>query len=84
MQTLGLAYTVKEFCQHARISERLYFKLQSRGEGPPVIRIGRRTVISREAARKWMMTREALSNPFSGSPEDLKKLVSDCKAIASF
>lgn len=54
MEAPALAYTVREFCHQARISERFYFKMQSLGEGPRVVRLGRRVVIPQEAAKRWL------------------------------
>jgi hypothetical protein len=54
-----LLFTVKEFCQQVRISKRHYSNLQSRGEGPKVIRLGRRVLIARETAKSWLLSREA-------------------------
>ncbi len=45
--------SITEFCARHRISPELYFKLQKQGQGPKVIRIGRRVLIPREAAQKW-------------------------------
>jgi hypothetical protein len=61
METNAMGYTVREFCRYARISEGLYFKLQRRGEGPNVARIGRRVVITHSSAQKWIAQRETAS-----------------------
>lgn len=58
METIGMAYTVSEFCRQARISEGLYFKLQRQGQGPIVARVGRRVVITHSSAQAWMEQRE--------------------------
>lgn len=54
----GLTFTVKEFCQQARISPRLFYSLQARGEGPKVIRLGRRVLIAQQTAKNWLQSRE--------------------------
>jgi hypothetical protein len=54
-----LVFTVEEFCQQVRISKRHYSNLQSRGEGPKVIRLGRRVLIAQETAKSWLLSREA-------------------------
>src|SRR5215831_8329011 len=50
----ALAYSVSEFCQAARISLRLFFKLRSADCGPKETRIGRRVLITLEAASEWL------------------------------
>lgn len=52
------AFTIEEFCKAHRISRGTYFNLQARGEGPTVMRLGKRVVISREAAARWRRERE--------------------------
>jgi hypothetical protein len=55
------AYTISEFCQAHRISVDFYFNLQRRGLGPKVMRLGRRTLISVEAAAQWRRERERMT-----------------------
>jgi len=57
--TEPLAYPVPAFCKAVGISVRTFYALVGRGEGPPIIKIGRRTVIRREAADQWLKDREA-------------------------
>jgi hypothetical protein len=58
-QALGGAYTIKEFCRAHRISEGLYYKMQNAGEGPRVMEVGTRRLISQEAAAAWRRARES-------------------------
>jgi excisionase family DNA binding protein len=44
------AYTVEEFCSRHRITKRRFYELISEGRGPRLMRLGRRPLISREAA----------------------------------
>jgi hypothetical protein len=44
------AYTVDEFCARHRISKRRFYELVGEGRGPRLMRLGRRPLISREAA----------------------------------
>jgi hypothetical protein len=73
MEATAMGYTVREFCRYARISEGLYFKLQRRGEGPNVARMGRRVVITHSSAQKWIAQRETATEycsdraPLAGS-----------------
>lgn len=52
------AYTVNEFCATHRLSKALFYKLPLEHR-PAVIKLGRRTVISREAAAEWRRRMEA-------------------------
>ena len=47
------AFTVTEFCERHRISRAHLYDLIREGRGPRVMRPGRRTLISREAASDW-------------------------------
>jgi predicted DNA-binding transcriptional regulator AlpA len=55
------AFTIPEFCRRHGFSQAKYFELASAGEGPRVMRLGRRVLISRESASDWRRQREALS-----------------------
>lgn len=66
MEANAVGYTVSEFCRYARISEGLYFKLQRRGEGPSVARIGRRVVITHSSAQKWIAQKEMATERRAG------------------
>lgn len=46
-------YTVKEFCLMYGISRTFFYELLKRGNGPEIIKIGRKTMIQREAAQIW-------------------------------
>lgn len=48
------ALTVDEFCaKHGGISKALFYKLVRAGSGPRIMKLGRRTLISRDAAAEW-------------------------------
>jgi len=51
--------TINEFCQWARITDRTYRNLRTRGDVPPSFKIGRRILMRREAVQEWMERREA-------------------------
>jgi hypothetical protein len=55
------AYSVAEFCEAYRLSIPLLYKLWSKGEGPALMKVGVRTLISFEAADKWRRDRERVS-----------------------
>jgi len=52
------AYTISEFCSHFRLSPEMYFKLKRDGRGPREMQVGRRRMISAEAAARWRRQRE--------------------------
>ena len=41
------------------VSKRHLEKIIARGEGPPVIKLGRRSIIRRETVSRWLAAREA-------------------------
>jgi len=47
------AYSVHEFCTAHRIARGTFYKLLKAGEGPQIIKVGRRTLIPGEAASAW-------------------------------
>ncbi len=47
------ALSVAEFCREHGISRGLFYSLLREGRGPRVIKAGRRTLISQEAAEDW-------------------------------
>ena len=50
---MSLMFSVAEFCQAHGISRGTFYKLLGQGLGPTAIKIGRRTLISSEAAEAW-------------------------------
>jgi excisionase family DNA binding protein len=50
--------TIKEAADSIRVSRRHLQKLMAEGGGPPVISLGRRKVIRREALQRWLENRE--------------------------
>jgi len=55
------AFTIPEFCRRHGFSQSKYFEIAAAGEGPRVMRVGKRVLISREAAGAWRRAREAAS-----------------------
>lgn len=45
--------TVAEFCADHRIGRTLLYQLIKDGKGPALMKVGRRTLISAEAAADW-------------------------------
>jgi excisionase family DNA binding protein len=56
--TVGEVLTIEEAAEAVRISRRHLHKLMAEGDGPPVIRLGRRKLIRREALNQWLLNRE--------------------------
>lgn len=53
-QPTQAAYTVDQFCAaHGGISRTLFYELLRSGRGPRTIKVGRRTLVSIEAAKEW-------------------------------
>lgn len=46
-------YSVEEFCNNFGISRAFFYKLNRQGKGPRLMKVGRRTLISSEAAEEW-------------------------------
>ncbi len=55
------AVTIEEAADLIRVSRRHLQKLMADGEGPPVIQLGRRRIIRRDALLQWLVSREATS-----------------------
>lgn len=56
-----LALSVSEFCAAHGVSRDTFYQLIRRGEGPTVMRVGRRTLVSVEAAAEWRRRMEQRS-----------------------
>lgn len=52
------AYSITEFCDAHGISQALYFNLKKRKQTPREMKLGRRILISQEAAAAWRAERE--------------------------
>lgn len=57
--SIPAAMSVADFCQSFRISRSFIYKLWKAGEGPRVLKVGNRTLISVEAASEWRRRMEA-------------------------
>jgi predicted DNA-binding transcriptional regulator AlpA len=60
-------YSVTEFCQEHGISRGLFYNLLREGRAPRIIKAGRRTLISQEAAEEWRQCMEASSHQPKGA-----------------
>jgi hypothetical protein len=68
--TPRLALSIAEFCRSHGISEAFYYKLKKQREGPRVMKVGTRTLITLEAAAEWRRVREASTAEAIVSPRD--------------
>lgn len=56
-------YTVEEFCfEHGALSRPFFYKLIKDGKGPRLMKVGRRTLITAEAAAEWRKQMEDITN----------------------
>lgn len=46
-------YTVQQFCDAHQLGRNLFYKMLAEGTGPAVMKVGRRTLISRQSAQEW-------------------------------
>jgi predicted DNA-binding transcriptional regulator AlpA len=53
------AYDIPQFCTSHNISRALFYKLLNEGKAPSLMKVGRRTLISVEAAAEWRRRMEA-------------------------
>jgi hypothetical protein len=56
------AFTIREFCEAHRISPAKYFLMKREGWGPAEMSVGRRRLISYEAASVWRRERETTAS----------------------
>jgi len=47
------ADSVDSFCKRHSISRPFFYRLLQEGKGPKIIKLGRRTLITRESAAEW-------------------------------
>ncbi|MDP1650389.1 MAG: helix-turn-helix domain-containing protein [Rubrivivax sp.] len=57
------AYTIAEFCDAHRISRTHLHNLMKAGHGPRIMKVGRRVLISPEAAADWRRQLEQETTP---------------------
>jgi hypothetical protein len=54
-----LALSIKQFCEAHNLSEAMFHKIRNAGQGPRLMHVGSRVLISLEAAAEWRKAREA-------------------------
>jgi len=50
---MPLVFSVNEFCKAHRISRASFYKLLKAGNGPAIMKVGKGTLVSAEAAAEW-------------------------------
>ena len=55
--------TVAQFCADYQISRTFFYQLLKDGKGPDLIKLGRRTLVSAEAAARWRKQMELDTSP---------------------
>lgn len=53
------AFTINDFCKAYSISRSLFYKLQHQGKAPQTFKLGKRVLISSDAAEQWQKSMEA-------------------------
>jgi len=61
-----VASSVAGFCRQHGISRSHFYNLLKRGDGPVILKAGRRTLVSADAAAKWRRRMEANAQPTAG------------------
>jgi predicted DNA-binding transcriptional regulator AlpA len=56
------SFSIREFCKLHDISRSLFYVLREKGEAPRVMKVGRRTLISVEAAAEWRKNMEQMTS----------------------
>lgn len=75
VQPSKLAYTVPQFCGGYNLSRTHFYALLKEGKGPRLMKVGRRTLISAQAAADWCKRMEDETNPIgSNACIDLAKV----------
>jgi predicted DNA-binding transcriptional regulator AlpA len=47
-------FTLKEFCEFAKISRAQFYVLKAQGRGPKLFHIGKSVRVTKEAAQEWV------------------------------
>lgn len=52
-------FDVRTFCESNKIGRAFFYQLQKSGNGPRIMKVGRRTLITPEAVAEWRKKMEA-------------------------
>jgi hypothetical protein len=72
------AYSILEFCTRHDLSRSAFYNLEKLGQGPRLMRVGTRVMISKEAALDWRREREAA--PAAVAPAGAESRISESAA----
>lgn len=61
LQTAPAVFDVPGFCAAHGISRSFFYRLLAEGRGPRLMKLGRRTLVSAEAAAEWRERMEAMN-----------------------
>lgn len=53
------AFSIPEFCAAYSVGRAKLYRMMKAGEGPRIMKVGRKTIISKEAADEWRRNIEA-------------------------
>lgn len=56
--------SISTFCEIYGISHSMFYRLQRQNKGPRIMKVGRRTLITAEAAQEWQQQMEQLETTF--------------------
>ncbi len=48
-----MTFTVDQFCRSHNMSRATFYEIAKRGDGPTLMKVGKRTYVSAEAAAEW-------------------------------
>jgi hypothetical protein len=66
------AFSIAGFCaSHGGMSEAMFHKMCAAGEGPATMMVGRRRMVSVEAAAEWRREREAAAKQSSKAKQEV-------------
>jgi hypothetical protein len=54
------SFTIREWCEHRRISQAMFYKLDQQGLAPHSHYVGAKRLISDQADAAWLAARESL------------------------
>lgn len=55
-----MAYSVGNFCRACSLSRSYFYELLKAGRGPRTFKLGKKTMISADAARAWLAKQEGV------------------------
>ena len=55
------SFSIKEFCELHAISRSFFYLLREKGEAPRLMKVGRRMLVSAEAAAEWRRNMEHIA-----------------------